>query len=315
MAKGFNKKYQQMAQAGQMPLLVPESNWTIPSELPDLRNRPILACDTETKDDGLANGRGPGWVYRQGHICGVVLAADDVSVYAPVRHPEGDCFDEDAVRRWTNDHMRAGKPVVFQNAPYDLGWLGNWEIKPPDILEDTMGMANVLDENRFEYNLDSLCKWQGIPGKDEEKLREAASCYGVDPKSGLWRLPARYVAPYGQQDGSSTLGLFHKFKALLIKDDLWEAYRLEADIIPLVVEMRRRGIRIDGKQAEIVKRQFQEHREKILAELSRRCGTKVTMKDVKSDLWLVHGVRRGGHPGSQIAEWEIQLRLRVDVQA
>jgi hypothetical protein len=74
----------------QLPLLTPDSDWVRPRELPDLRNRKFLAIDTENRDDGLATGRGPGWPYRAGYVCGVGWAAEDSVGYAPIAHPDSD---------------------------------------------------------------------------------------------------------------------------------------------------------------------------------------------------------------------------------
>ena len=55
----------------QIPLITPDSDWTIPTELPTLRNVEEIGLDTETKDEGLASGRGPGWAFGAGYIAGV----------------------------------------------------------------------------------------------------------------------------------------------------------------------------------------------------------------------------------------------------
>ena len=36
----------------QLPLITPDSSWTPPAELPDLRRVGVLALDTETHDEG-----------------------------------------------------------------------------------------------------------------------------------------------------------------------------------------------------------------------------------------------------------------------
>ena len=47
-----------------------------------------LALDTETRDDSLSAGRGPGWAYGSVKIYGVSIAWDGGSFYAPVRHTD-----------------------------------------------------------------------------------------------------------------------------------------------------------------------------------------------------------------------------------
>ncbi len=306
----YSKKYAKAAAAGQMPLLTPDSDWVAPKELPDLRNRPFIAADLETKDDGLSANRGPGWVYGAGYVCGAVLAADGISVYAPIRHPEGGCLDPERVREWWNDHMRCRSRIIFQNAPYDLGWGGTeFDAPTPENIDDTQAMANILDETRLTYNLDDLCRWQGIEGKDERLLAEAAAVYtGASKpneiKASIHKLPARYAGPYAEQDGTSTLNLAMKLLPLIEAEGSMEAYRLECDIIPLVVWMRRQGIRIDLDEMTRNKAYFFQKRDEALAELSRQMtiGRSVTMKDVMSSTFLERVFEDQGVPVPTIYE-------------
>ena len=48
--------------------------WTVPTHLPDLRrvDDNIVAIDTETNDEGLRAGRGSGWAWHGGWICGII---------------------------------------------------------------------------------------------------------------------------------------------------------------------------------------------------------------------------------------------------
>ncbi len=287
----------------QLPLLKPDSDWRCPSDLPDLRRRPLIACDLETKDEGLMNDRGPGWVFGSGYICGVSMAAEGVSIYAPIAHPEGDCLDEDRVRRWYEDHVRSGAPIVYHNSPYDLGWSrSQWNIVPPENLHDSLAAAFMCDENRMSYSLDSVCAWLGVPGKDEAALREAAEVYrgeslkgrklkklsGADVKKMIWRLPARYVGPYAEQDAVACLQSMQRLLPRLEAEGVTEAYQLEIDLIPLVLEMKRRGIRINQDRAEQTKKLFLKKADEHLRFLTDKCmiGRAVTIKDVASRYFL-----------------------------
>lgn len=272
----------------QIPLdiILPQTDWVRPTELPDLRRCDMIAIDTETRDDGLAADVGPGWVHKKGWVSGVAIAGGDVSYYIPVRHPESDNFDPDAVGRWLRDHLSSGPPVVFQNAPYDLGWIwADWGLHPPEKFHDTIGMAFMLDEDRISYNLDSLCTWQGVPGKDETQLRDAADAFGLDPKADLWKMPAKFVAGYGAQDAMSTLQLARKMLPQLEAQQLMPAYQLEMDLVPLILEMRRRGIRIDMDKCEQLKIELTTRRDEALSELTRRLpgiGRDLTIGDISS---------------------------------
>ena len=275
----------------QMPLLVPDSDWQMPSELPDLRKFKRIALDRETKDDGLANGRGPGWAFGAGYICGVSAAwkvgNEFRSFYAPVAHPDSECFDGDAVRRWELDHQKAGVEFVMQNAPYDVGW-GNrqWDIPCPKKIQDTTCMAYLIDESRRGFDLDSLCAWRGLPGKDERLLREAAEVYGIDPKSELYKLPSRFVGQYAEMDAVRTLQIAESMEPELDEQGLRRAYQLEMDLVPMVHAMRKRGVRVEMEGAERARLHCLKVSEQAFRDLSDKLGQTVGIDEARSNSWL-----------------------------
>lgn len=277
----------------QLPLITPDSDWIPPTELPDLRGRGrTIAIDAETKDDGIAAGIGAGWAYKQGHICGVAAAWGGEggeamqSLYASIRHPETQNFDRDQVARWLDDHFRdPDTRIVCQNGGYDFGWFQNdLGVAPPpgERIDDTQAAAVMVDENRLSYKLDDLCKWRGVPGKDENLLREAASAYGTDAKGGMWRMPARYVGPYAAQDGVSTLMLFRSLRRVMEEEQTLGAYGIECALIPMIMEMRRRGVRLDISAAHRTAKELEARRDEVLANLSYRVGRRVEMGTIDS---------------------------------
>lgn len=85
----------------QLPLVptnTADNRWQPPTELPDLRRAGIIALDTETKDDGLADDRGAAWPWKGGYICGVSVAWREgeklCSRYFPLRHPDSANFNQ-----------------------------------------------------------------------------------------------------------------------------------------------------------------------------------------------------------------------------
>lgn len=285
---------------GQLGLFKPESDWVRPTELPDLRRRGIMAVDTETKDGGLARNKGPGWALGpDGYICGVCYAAPNGSGgyekgYIPMAHPESDNFQPDQVFRWIDDHFeRDDLRVVFHNGPYDLGWLGAFGVRDPVHIEDTSAAAVMLDENHRRYSLDACCARAGVPGKNTQMLRDAVRAYGGDesnPAADIWRLPAKYAGIYGEDDAEATLRLWFQLEPQLHAQGVWEAYRLDMDLIPVVVAMRRRGIRVNLDRAESVREAFYMRRGILLREITRglqgQIRRAVTMEDVNSPQWL-----------------------------
>lgn len=243
-----------------------------------------VSLDLETRDGGLSSGIGPGWAVGNGEIIGVAVAYGPKSFYFPVN-------SELNIAEWMRDLLkREDLHFVFHNAPYDLGWLKTeWGIDPPLHFDDTAAMCVMLDENRFSYRLDDCCKAEGIVGKDEVALREAAAAYGFRGeavKHNLWQLPTKYVGPYAEADAVATLRLAEAYRPRIDKEDVRKAYEVEIGLIPLCLEMRRRGIRIDLDKAEQALKWLHEKRDDHLSFLSRQLGESVDMEKLRKVGWL-----------------------------
>lgn len=266
-------------------LFLPPSSWAPPTgPLPAIRGQTI-AIDTETRDDGLARDMGPGWAYDWGYIAGVSVAWSGGKIYVPIRHPSTECRDRAEVMTWVEQLFRDNE-VVFHNMGYDMGWLWHQGCRVwPARSQDTYVAAVLLDENRRTYDLDSVSEWQGVPGKNYALLHEALAAHGIKPAdfmSSLWTLPARYVGPYAEDDAAATLETWHKIRPKLEADRVWDAYRTEIDLVPVVHQMRKRGIRVNLDNAEIARDKFRAQRDTMLGEIGRRVGRRVNMSDMLS---------------------------------
>ena len=113
-----------------------------------------------------------------------------------------------------------------------------------------MFAAPLIDENQYGYSLNKLGNRYLGEVKDETLLEEAATAYGLDPKSEMYKLPAKYVGPYAEQDAALTLKLWGVLKELLRKEFVEKIYDLESSLIPLLLDMRWKGVRVDLDKAE-----------------------------------------------------------------
>jgi DNA polymerase I-like protein with 3'-5' exonuclease and polymerase domains len=284
------------------------------AELPDLRRVGLIALDTETKDSGLHAKRGSSWPWKDGHVAGLSVAwrADGAvrSQYVPLRHPDSDNFDVAQVYRWLADLVASDVRIATMNGVYDFGWLraeGGIAMPPPARLEEVGAIAATVDENLYQYSLDALCKHYGLPGKDEAELREAVIAAGFESKrkkkintrGHIWRLPAEFVATYAEADAVATLALFERLNPILDREKTRGAYRLDIDLMPLVIEMRARGIRIDQSAAEQARELLLAKRDAALAELSSHLGAAVSMKEIGGRKWKVKASLRARRKASR----------------
>jgi len=260
----------------------PESDWTPPEHFPEIDG--VWAVDVETRDPHILK-MGPGWAFRDraeyGEVVGVAASWDGGrgAGYWPIGHAKGLAYDghnveAEPVWRWLRAQMRkSSSTVVMHNALYDWGWIQ--VAHGVDIfaqVEDTMAYACLLDEHRRSYKLDALASHYLGQGKDEDLLRRAAEHYGVDPKSGLWRLPSEYVGPYATADAVQTLRLREHLAPRIVQQGLSRIFRLERDLLPVLLEMRRIGVPIDVDRARSLDAAWEALELTHLDKLRQLCG-------------------------------------------
>jgi len=233
----------------QLPLIEPECNWKVPSmsDLPSWKGAKRVGIDSETNDRHLKElGIG---VRRGGYMVGISFAIEDgPSYYLPFAHEGGDNLDQEQVLGYMREQGATfDGDIVGMNLSYDLDYFWEAGINFPAVrfFRDIQIADPLIYELHTSYSLQSIATRHGLPGKDETKLREAAAAYGVDPKSGLWRLPARYVGEYAEADAVQPLLVLRKQERQIDDKDIWDIYNLESRVLPVLVRMRRRGVRID----------------------------------------------------------------------
>lgn len=266
----------------QLNLFEVESEWTPPQSMPDLDGD--IAIDLETNDPTLKT-LGPGYLYDQGHVAGISIATKDFNGYFPIGHQMGGNLDKDLIVNWLNSQLSKPNNYIFANAPYDIGWMEYTGIKINKTnIHDIQIMAPLLDEHKFSYSLDNLGKEYVNDQKDETLLKEAASSYGFkkDYKSEMWRMPAKYVGPYAEQDSALTLKLYYLFDKMLEEQDLKRIYNLERKLIPLLLDMRRKGIRVDIEKAKKLKNQWMKVEQAAIKKLTELTGLHIDVYSARS---------------------------------
>ena len=268
----------------QNPMFPPKSDWVAPDTLPDLSSAKRIAIDLETKDPNLTTS-GPGWATGDGYVTGFAIATDKWSGYLPIRHEGGGNLDKGLVKRWLNKTLSSRCDKIFHNALYDVGWLKREDIQLNGKIHDTVIAAPLVNENRRRYSLNVLGADYCGDIKDETLLREAAQSYDVDPKSEMWRLPAKYVGEYAEQDAVLTLKLWDKLSKQLEKENLQSIYELESNLIPLLIEMRWRGVRVDVNKAEQSVDELKKQEQECIKQIKYKYGADV-------DVWASQSVAK-----------------------
>ena len=265
--------------------LFPESTWRPPNldTLPqDWNAFKRVAIDTETRDDQLRE-LGPG-VRRGGYIAGISLAWEDgPEAYLPFAHDGGDNLDPAQVLAYVRRCAKNYQGIlVGANLPYDLDFLEEAKITFPGVayFRDVLVAEPLLDEHQHSYSLENVAQRRLGTGKDEGLLEQAALAFCVkdkkaNPKSQIWKLPARYVGSYATRDATLPLHLLRVQEREIEAQDLTQVWDLESRVVPVVTNMRRRGLRVDEARLDYIAAWAIEQETAALAEVQRTTGVKI----------------------------------------
>lgn len=255
----------------------PTTGWLPPPSFPELSGAGKISIDLETCDPHLKE-LGPGCSRGEGFIAGVSVGTDDGwRGYFPIRHEIGGNFDPAVVTRWLRAQLsRDHQPKVFANCLYDLEWLASVGVEVAGEIHDVQLAEPLLDENLFTYSLDSLGERYLGEGKTDYALYQwLAQVFGgpatrTAQAGRIWRAPATLVGPYAEGDVDLPLRILERQARLLREQGLWDLYRMECGLIPMLLRMRRHGVRVDVAGAERVNNMLKERirrDEKLLREL------------------------------------------------
>jgi DNA polymerase I-like protein with 3'-5' exonuclease and polymerase domains len=283
-----------------LPLFPPESSWKPPAEPPNLSSVRRLGVDTETRDPGLTTF-GPGFLHGKANLVGVSLGTEDAKWYFPVAHPEDNCQWD--VKAWLTDLLSADREYVGANLSYDVEALDHFGVRLGGKWLDVQIAEPLLDEERVGgYSLDSLSESYLGARKNEQALIDAAVSYGYDPKGDLWKLPARFVGAYAEDDAQLAIRILEKQLPLLEEQGLSPVFDLETRLLPIVWQMRKRGVRIDVAGAEALGRQWAARHEELLKLIHANSGMKVDiwsgrhLQQVCQSRGLTHPLTEKGNP-------------------
>lgn len=276
----------------------PESDWHAPkvSDLPNWENAKRIAIDCETRDDDLKT-LGPG-VRRGGYIAGYSFAIEGgASYYVPLRHMGGDNVeDPDQAMRYLRDQARAYKGlVVGMNLSYDLDFMNEVGVEFKEAsYRDVMLNEALINELLDGYGLDAILPRYNLPGKDESLLRRAAQHYGLDPKAQLWMLAARFVGAYGEGDVAQLHNLLRRQERVIEEQSLERIVDLESKVLPVLVRMRRRGVRVNMEKLEQIETWALQQEGAALQAVFKETGVRIEVGDTMKAAAVAPALEKAG---------------------
>ncbi|AAT69504.1 DNA polymerase [Alphaproteobacteria phage PhiJL001] len=287
----------------QLPMFAPESSWQPPdmSTLPSWKGARRVAFDLETYDPHLKD-TGPS-VRTGGHIAGYGFAIDGgPKHYLPVRHENGDNLDAAQVLRYIKDQFKTfDGELVGANLGYDLDWAWAEGIDMPLVkaYRDVLIAEPCINENKFFYSLDSVAgDWLGEQ-KSKTLMIEAARAYGMRKDSELGSyihlLPARYVGVYGEDDCALPLRILELQEKEIEQQGIQAVWDLESKVLPVLVRMRQRGVKVDEDRLMEVEIRATKERRDASDLITRVTGVAVGPEDAMKKGILVDALRAAGH--------------------
>lgn len=215
---------------------------------PNLKDSKIISVDIETYDPELLK-KGPGVYRKDGNILGVSIATPEgFSEYYDIGHKGVD--DKVASKNivYLREVLSLDCPKLGANIMYDLDWIENWlGIKVNGDFHDVQFAEPLLDEYAFSYSLDNLAKKYLRKGKFKSEIQQFCDDKGLkgDPRQHLYMMPYELVRNYALVDAQEPLEIFKLQHEALKKDGLLDIYHMEVNLIPLLLQMRKVGVRVD----------------------------------------------------------------------
>lgn len=260
----------------------PDTGWRPVREFPNLSAASIISLDTETKDPHLLE-HGPGWARNDGHIVGISLSVPDNAQrwYFPMRHTVDAEYnlDPQAVLRYMKDTLgNPAQPKTGANLIYDCGWLAEEGVTVRGDCYDVQ-FAEALLEEIGDTDLGYLGKKYLGEGKETEQLYEwCASAYGGpadgSQRANIWRASPLLVGPYAESDAYLPFEILKRQWRIMKEQGLLDVFRMECRLIPLLIAMRQKGVRVDLNKAEEIRSRLLTERDALYAEVLRLTGVK-----------------------------------------
>lgn len=179
-------------------------------------------------------------------------------------HPvENNCTRSEGLSYARKIIVDSGRPVLFHNAPFDLavidGALGRgttWQHRDWNLYHDTQYLVFLDDPYAATLSLKpSAARYLGMPPNEQDELRDWILKHVPEASEKDWggyiaRAPGELVGRYAIGDVVRTLGLFRHLWPIIENRGMVAAYDRERQLMPILYESSRKGIRVDRDTLE-----------------------------------------------------------------
>lgn len=182
-------------------------------------------------------------------------AGEKRSRYYAFGHPtENNCTKQEAIKA-LREVWDSGTPILCHNAKFDydvaVTHMGMREL-PWDRIHDTQYLVFLHNPHAKSVGLkESAAEILGIPPAERDAVREWLEANGHVKKGQKWGAfihlaPGKLVGKYAEGDTDRTLELFQfLYHSVCVERGMLEAYDVERELMPHLLENERAGIRTD----------------------------------------------------------------------
>lgn len=165
--------------------------------------------------------------------------------------------------------LASNEPQIFHNGIYDTSWLYcGYNLQINGLIHDTMTRMAFIDEYA-DLDLDACCKRFKILGKNKNDTIEAwyeEHKKELNLKGSLWQNAKLLwdnfpefrdnMIKYNMQDAKATYDLFLAQEPWM--QSMQEPYLVECELYPLLLQMKKVGVRIDETKLNRLASEIQE---------------------------------------------------------
>lgn len=233
----------------------------------------------------------------------------------------GDNLPETNVLSYLREQAnRFSGEIVGANLQYDLDFLAEDGIKFRQVkaFRDIQVAEPLIDELQMSYSLNRIAETWDEGQKNETLFNDACNSLGIaycDRKKYLWKLPAKYVGPYAEEDAAMPLRILAKQEIEIERQNLHEVWNLESACLPVLVKMRRRGVKFDADKLAKIERFAIAEETKALSELHRKTGVKIKQGDTMKINAVVPALFAVGVklPKTATGKWSVTKELMENI--
>lgn len=235
-----------------------------------------LIVDIETYDPELSE-MGAGVYRNDGYVLGVALYDPQIRKKEYINLQHKGITEEQRNKNIAYLCRVLGEDTlkVGANFLYDLDWLENGKttgIKVNGRYQDIQSRECLLDAYARSYSLDTLSLKYGHGGKHDQEIIDWCSARGLKgaPQKHLYLMPFEIVERYALGDVEETDNVFLAQEPELEAQGLNQILNIEMGLLPLLLQMRKQGIRVNETRRQEVSQELTQGYYKSLKDFEKK---------------------------------------------